>query len=179
MLVSDKDALERLSSPMNLMNRLKSASGSQRRNSMGLFGIGRDNTKPAVSTFQNPFHKSEETSLVIPSKDLPETPADSPESNEPSLDTLVNNADSQVQLALAHDEALKTLVNSVKLMNMKLDDIKPDKLPSVISATSKVVDQIQRQRIDANKERGNRSVHFHFYTPTQKRMEDYDVVEVG
>lgn len=141
-----------------------------------------------VKTTFNPFHKKRTTALVpLPNhpSNLPNyTPptsssAETSESAEPQVEDLIGNVDTQVKLGLAHDKALDTLVCAVDLMKMKLDDIKPDKLPGVISATSKVVDQIQRQRIDINKNKGNRDVHFHFYTPTQKKLEDYTVVEVG
>lgn len=186
MLVSDKDALTRLSSPDNLMNRLRSAQGSNRSKAMNLFGIGRD--KPEVidrvteikpAGFQNPFlSKSTEETSLVPSNNPTSTPPE-PADSEPKTDDLVSNADTQIQLAQAHDKSLETLVNAVKMLNVKLDDIKPDKLPAVITATSKVVDQIQKQRIDATKSRQDRQVHFHFYTPTQKKIEEYNVIEVG
>jgi len=185
MLVSDKEALGRLGSPDNLMNRLRANQGGNRKGAMNLFGIGVNKPttetkqvaeiKPAV--FQSPFSSKEETSLVphsIPSFIPPTETADSP-----STDEIVSNADVQIQLAQAHDKSLSTLTKAVDMLALKLDDIKPDKLPSVISATSKVVDQIQKQRIEATKDRKDRQVHFHFYTPTQKKMEDYQVIEVG
>lgn len=190
MLVSDKEALGRLGSPDNLMNRLRAGNSNGRKGAMNLFGIGVkkdehiNNTpilkqveelKPAV--FQSPFSSKEETSLTIspsiPTFNPPET------ADQPNTDDLVSNADNQIKLAHAHDKSLETLTLAVDMLKLKLDDIKPDKLPSVISATSKVVDQIQRQRIDASKSRQDRQVHFHFYTPTQKKMEDYQVIEVG
>jgi len=180
MLVSDKEALERLGSPLNLMNRLSSA--RNKTNSMSVFGIGSShNTKivrESTPAF-NPFKRqvSLENTAPIPAPSSSSIP--SPEPKQPNLDDLVNNADSQVKLGLAHDEALGVLVDAVKMVKLKLDDIKPEKLSSIISATSKVVDQIQRQRIDANKGRDSREVHFHFYTPTQKTMEDYNVIDVG
>ena len=189
MLVSDKEALERLNSSGNLMNRLRSNHSGNRSKAMNLFGMNKteahiNNTpileqvreiKPAV--FQSPFSPNGETSLVpspIPSFIPPTEAADSP-----STDDLIGNADVQIQLAHAHDKSLATLCSAVDMLKLKLDDIKPDKLPAVITATSKVVDQIQKQRIDASKSRENRQVHFHFYTPTQKKMEDYQVIEVG
>lgn len=186
MLVSDKDALERLNSPSNLMNRLKSITGN-RSKAMNLFGIGRtetaktNETKPAG--FTNPFQANpEQNTSLVPHTNPSHNPAntDAAESeSEPKVDDLVGNADVQIQLAHAHDKSLATLVSAVDMLKLKLDDIKPDKLPAVITATSKVVDQIQRQRIDASKSREDRQVHFHFYTPTQKKMEDYQVIEVG
>ena len=180
MLVSDKEALERLGSPLNLMNRLSSA--RNKTNSMSVFGINNNHNNKIVRESTpafNPFQRqvSLENTALIPAPSS--SPISSPEPKQPNLDDLVNNSNSQIKLGLAHDTALEVLVDAVKMMKMKLDDIKPDKLPSVISATGKVVDQIQRQRIDANKGRDSREVHFHFYTPTQKTMEDYNVIDVG
>ena len=197
MIVSNKDALDRLESPMNLINRLNS--GVRRRDAMGLFGIGNGNGKPAIPTTSlvegnresdkleipevsfNPFQKS--TALVPQTSNppVPSKPTLPPSSGAeaPNLDNLLGNADSQIKLSLAHDKALGVLDQALDELKIKVSEIKPDKLPGVIAATSKVVDQIQRQRIDANKARGNREVHFHFYTPERKKVEDYEVVEVG
>lgn len=180
MIVSDDDAISRLSSPLNLMNRLKSPSSNGRRDAMGLFGI--NNKDKEVRTSFNPFKREdppEESTALVPAGKPEDNPPETPAEKPPSLDSLIDNADSQIKLASAHDEALGVLVDSVKMIKLKLDDIKPEKLPAVIAATSKVVDQIQRQRIDANKGQAGKSVHFHFYTPTQRKVEEYDVVEVG
>lgn len=172
---------------------------------MGLFGVARQTEQTQSSTSLsnlsldnkplptfNPFPKQTESTALTPHTKIQsviltdhsvanQTLSESPDSKpqQPSINDLVGNADTQVKLGLAHDKALDTLVSAVDLMKMKLDDIKPDKLPSVIAATSKVVDQIQRQRIDSVRNKDKQEVHYHFYTPTQKKMEDYEVIDVG
>lgn len=97
----------------------------------------------------------------------------------PTLDNLINNSDEQIQLNLAHNSALSVLNSAVELMRLKLDDIKADKLPSVIAATNKVVESIRRERIEIAKKGNDKEVHYHFYTPIQKTISDYDVVDVA
>lgn len=202
MIVSEKDAINRLESPGNLINRLRG--GTSRRDAMGLFGVASqhdikpmngngsigqiavssNSAKLEIPAFVNPFDKntsSIKTALVPTMANLAKQ-MELPTKTEPAipgLDNLLDNADSRIKLSLAHDRALDTLVDAVGMMKLKLDDIKPDKLPAVITATSKVVDQIQRQRIESNKNRDGREVHFHFYTPERKKVEDYQVIEVG
>jgi len=99
--------------------------------------------------------------------------------DSPSIDKLINNADSQIKLHHAHDIALSTLGESIDMVRLKLDDIKPERLPSIITAASKVVDNIRRERIDAAKQRENQTVHLHFYTPAQRKLEEYEVIDVN
>ena len=163
MIISNKDATARLSNPMNLMNRLRENT-SNRKNAMSLFGIGRSNIseeiKLAAPTFVSPFEKVPETSTL-------------------TIDTLVSNNEDQIKLSLAHDTALDTLTKSVILLRDKLDDVKADRLPTVIAATSKVVESIRKERTEIAKSNKGKEVHYHFYTPEQKKISDYEVVEVS
>jgi len=175
MIVPEKDAIQRLSSPLNLINRLRTVT-PHKPNAMDLFQghQGNINTSLALSNpttaessdFVNPFSKT----TAVP---------ESPSHSSPNLDTLLDNANSRIKLGIAHDTALDTLVSAVGILKTKLDDMKPDKLPSAIMATSKVVDSIQRQRLDQAKIKSGKEVHYHFYTPTQKKTEDYEIIEVG
>lgn len=196
MIVPEKDALARLNSPLNLINRLSNISTC--KDGMSLFGIDKSNGNGNAQTSRplltpdipkpepfNPFAKpassNPSTALAVSNSKTSTASSQLPADNTPptvNLDSLLDNADSKIKLAHAHDKALDTLVSAVDLMKLKLDDIKPDKLPSVIAATSKVVDQIQRQRIDMNKNKTGREVHYHFYTPNQKTIDDYEVIDV-
>lgn len=196
MLIKEKDAIERLASPLNLMNRLRAnSSSSQKRNSaMNLFvpqkGEQREEVKeskesrestsliPTPKFFDNPFDKA-----GVESSESTKTAESEESSNNqttPAVENLIENADAQIKLAQAHDLGLETLINAVQVLGTKLDDIKPEKLPSVIAATSKVVESIRKERNEANKSKnGNREVHLHFYTPVQKQESEYEVIEVN
>lgn len=188
MIIKDDEAVKRLSSPINLMNQLKNLSSPNKRQSaMGLFGIGRtaapeikkiDIESPRISTF-NPFEsKHSETHLIVTqlAAALPvPTPTNIPDT---TLDSILENTDSQIKLGLAHDNALSLLNNSVKLLSEKLDDVRADKLPAVIASASKVVESIRRERSESSKNGKDREVHYHFYTPQQKKVSDYEVIEV-
>lgn len=171
MIIKDEDALKRLMSPMNLMNRLRRTDNDNKReNAMSLFGIGRKSVDVEV--------KKEEKALVTfnPFKPILESPAE----QEPTttLDNILEDHESQVKLGLAHDNALRLLNSSVEMLQNKLDDIKADKLPSVISAASKTVESIRRERSEATKNGKDLQVHHHFYMPQQKSVADYNIIDV-
>lgn len=201
MIIKDDEAVARLNSPMNLINQLRTSSGV-RNSAMQLFGVGKKNS-PILSVQLkqdgtkhseeikieetkeksfNPFEKKDslfiptarQTSLLLPQKSPQESP-----SQAPSVEHLLDNSETQIKLGLAHDNALNLLSNSINLLSAKLDDVKADKLPAAISAASKVVESIRRERNEATKNNKEREVHFHFYTPTQKKVDDYEIIEVS
>ena len=184
MLVSETEALTRLASPLNLINRLSRS--ASRNSSMGLFGINNKQT-PQTSS----IHSSSSANQIQPAAPvkqfISETEAvttaslQSTNINEvktPTLDNLIDNADSRIKLEHTHNAALEVLTDAVEMMKLKLDDIKPDKLPSVIVATNKVVESIRRERLEINKNNGNKNVNIIFYTPIQKTVEQYEVIDV-
>jgi hypothetical protein len=177
MIVNENEAIKRLNSPMNLMNRLKKE--SPRNGAMSLFGINRrpnsvdikteDKQVEIVKTSFNPFalQTSSQAPAIIP-----------PENPTPVLGDILDNHESQIKLGLAHDSALALLNSSVAMLASKLDDVKAEKLPAVISAASKTVESIRRERNEAAKMGKDKEVHYHFYTPQQKTVADYQVIDV-
>lgn len=163
MIINDKQAEGRLNSPLNLINRLKDSS-NQRKSAMSLF------IPPKIEsrTIFNPFQ---------PQATLPEIKQDNLPEATP-LEAILENHESQIQLGLAHDNAIKLLNASVSALSAKLDDVRADKLPAVISAASKTVESIRKERNEANKNNKDREVHYHFYTPKQNVISDYEVIEV-
>ena len=65
------------------------------------------------------------------------------------------------------------------MLALKLDEVKADKLPSVITAASKVVESIRRERMELNKSSKGKDVHYHFYNTEQRKISDYEVIEVS
>jgi len=173
MIISDDSASRRLNSPLNLINRLKNV--SSRSGAMQLF-TGPKNKD--ITVIPNPFAKKE----AMPSADtigLPERAgAQHPAENTATLDNILENSDTQIKLGLAHDSALELLTKSVSLLSAKLDDVSASKLPQAISAASKVVESIRRERTEASKNTKDREVHYHFYTPNQRKVEEYEVIDV-
>ena len=169
MLVNDSEAAKRLNSPMNLMNRLKNES-SVRKSAMSLF---------IPSKKQEELHKSEEKIVPYVNKDFnPFLPEQIKHEESVKLSDILENGDAQINLGLAHDSALKLLNKSLTLLETKIDDIKADKLPSVISAASKTVESIRKERAESSKNNKDREVHYHFYTPEQKTINDYKIIDV-
>lgn len=172
MLVSDKSAATRLNSPMNLINRLRRENDNSGKR------------KSAMSLFIKPEKKIEEKIDFNPFKDSkltePLSPSTSSELSAPqteNLDSILKNNESQIKLGLAHDKALELLNRSVDMLSNKLDEVSASKLPSVISAASKTVESIRRERLEQSKT-SDREVHYHFYTPEQKSVSQYEVIDV-
>lgn len=164
MIISDDAALKRLNSPMNLINKLKNAA-TRVPHAMQLF------TGPPASSAFNPFARIEKSLL-------PKKPVETPEPEATTLDTILANSESQIRLGLAHDKALDLLVRSTDMLSLKLEDVSASKLPAVIAAASKTVESIRRERNEASKNNKDREVHYHFYTPEQRSVSEYEVIEV-
>ncbi len=181
MIVNNEEALKRLNSPMNLINKIKNT--TTRKDAMSLFGIGKEKIKEEVKITFNPFEKVQEPLRDSIDKALT-TPvqisvSEANRETETKLGDLLDNHDSQIKLGLAHDQALALLNSSVALLATKLDDVKADKLPSVISAASKTVESIRRERNEQAKNGKNQDVHYHFYTPQQKTLADFQIIDVA
>jgi hypothetical protein len=181
MILNDKDATARLSSPMNLINRLKES--SSRKSAMSLFGIGRKN-ESNISTTSVPIVAEVQSGLVS-NEELVSKAAFNPfqkpseTHQQPILDNILENNESQIKLGLAHDSALSLLNNSIAQLAAKLDDVRADRLPSVIAAASKTVESIRKERAENSKTNKDREVHYHFYTPEQRKLDTYEVIDVA
>ncbi len=196
MLIRDDVAITRLSSPLNLLNRI-----SKRKENLSLFTGSKNNnlnndsnskSNTAISAVNVPDNSPVKLSIPVnsPSVTVSDNPAEPnktltadeilpSEDKELKLDNLIENADNQIKLSNAHNTALDVLTRAVSMAGMKLDDVKPEKLPAIIAATSKVVESIRRERSEAAKQSNGRAVHLHFYTPQQKSLRDYEVLEVS
>lgn len=164
MIINDDEAKKRLNSPMNLINRL----AASRQNSKA---------KTAMSLFIPPKKTDMEQKQTEPTKRQTDTLPFQPEPQS-VLDEILQNNEAQINLGIAHDKALELLKNSVNLLSAKLDDVKADKLPAVVMSASKVVESIRKERAEASKNNKDREVHYHFYTPLQNTIKDYEVIEV-
>lgn len=199
MIISDKDATSRLNSPLNLINRLRQ-NKPRNGSAMGIF-TGNNGKSSAVTSqltsaeaetqtvpeshptssqvdipeakakpWFNPFTTSSDNLPAI----IPATPA-SPTAEEPSptLESILEDSESNIKLALAHNSAVELLSNSIELLSAKLDNVKADKLSGVITAATKTIESIRKERSEAAKTNKGKEVHYHFYTPIQKKLEDY------
>lgn len=169
MLINDKDALARLNAPGNLINRLR---GDKKNNAMSLFGMNKK-AEQKVELIKKDFNPFSQAKPVEEPTEIEDSP-----SQEPNLDSILDDHQSKIKLSLAHDKALELLTSSVTKLTAELDNVKPDKLPSVIAAASKTVESIRRERNEAAKNNKGQDVHFHFYTPSQRKLESYEVIEV-
>ena len=169
-IISDEEVEKRLNSPMNLMNRLKSSvKFGSRNNAMDLFTKRHQISEPQVSI------PTESITIVDHSAALETTI----ESSTTTLDKIIQNSESQIKLGLAYENSIDILNRSIAMMATKLDDVSANRLPSVIKTASDVVNSIRQERNDSRKGEKDREVHYHFYTPQQKKVEDYTVIEVA
>jgi len=162
MIIKDDSAVARLNSPLNLINQLKNLSNDRKKkDAMSLFGINRS---PAAAA-QISGLKPRPIEQVI-------------EKEEAKLDDILQDSEAKINLGLAHDSALKLLNASLTLLSDKLPEVSASKLPSVIAAASKTVESIRKERNEAAKNNKDQEVHYHFYTPQQNKLENYEVIDV-
>lgn len=164
MLIKEDEVSKRLNNPLNLINQMKN--NKKNNEAMALFipSINKPiKTETGTKAIFNPFDKAGD--VEAETKDI-------------STDELVSEGDAKIKLALAHDRALEVMTRAISVAGLKLDDIKADKLPGVIVAMSKVVGSIRQERIERDKVNKGNDVHLHFYCPEQKKIEQYQVIEV-
>lgn len=181
MIVNDKDALARLNSPMNLFNRLKAAtdnSKTPRASAMGLFGLNKNGERERTGVSFNSSNKKAEANKETDTTAQETTQILERHSEGVKIGDILSNAESQIKLTQAHDRALELLNNSVAELSLKLSEVPAAKLPGVIAAASKTVESIRKERNEAARSNKDREVHFHFYTPEQKKLNDYTVIDV-
>lgn len=101
------------------------------------------------------------------------------QNNNPTLDDLITNSSAQVRLVTAHNNALDVVNTALLRLQQEVPNMKGDKIPAVIAAASKVVETIRKEKIDLHRNNKNpENIHFHYYSPKQKSMSDYQVIEV-
>lgn len=207
MLLSEEEVQKRLTSPLNLMNRMAPAAPqnntTSRNTAMSLFGLGgsrinvpyvkpevKEETKevneptiPQHSTnlipFNNPFI---ETNSFIRNEIALGATREEPKSEEPQaprLEDLIDDSDTKVKMATLHSVALDTLNAAMNRLHCHIDAIHPEKLPAIITATGKVVESIRKERIELDKGGKEKNIHYHFYTPEQKSISDYEIIDVA
>jgi len=133
--------------------------------------------------FVNPYQKITKPKLQTSDRILQTAPINTPSINTPSLNTpriddLLENSDNKIKLASAHNNALDLLNDAVAQLKTKLDDVGASRLPSVITAASKVVESIRKERVEIMKTGKDKEVHYHFYTPETRKIEQYEVIDV-
>lgn len=147
MLLSQEEVDARLSSPLNLINRL-SRSGT-RSNEMSLFGIpsNRVNQEPAAI-------------LSVP----------------PSIDTLIDNVASRINIGVAKESALSLMVDSMSQLKQRLPEVeKARDLSSIASDMHRIVSSINQ-----NKESGSRNQNqIIIYKPVIMNESHYEVVHAN
>lgn len=181
MLINNKSAEERLKSPNNLFNKLRSAASQQgkNRNVMGLFGVGRkeegelrSGTKEVNGIKLPVFESKSEVKIpeVLPALNQPASGL-----NSPTIDDLVNNPENNIKLEAVHDKALTTLHAAMNEINRRLPEVNKVKdLADIAAKMNKVVTDIRAEKSKRND--NIESVHLHFYTPERKKLTDYQEV---
>src|SRR5437867_8277770 len=116
MIINDKEAAARLSSPLNLINQLNK-NGSSRKNAMDLFvrskqqdttiGVDKESTR-----VEQVVPEAKEIAVIPSFNPFQKVPEPLVESKTPLLDEILTDSDSQIKLGLAHDKALDLLTRS-------------------------------------------------------------------
>ncbi|MGI0021245.1 MAG: hypothetical protein ACRD9Q_00140 [Nitrososphaeraceae archaeon] len=185
MLIRENDIERRLNNPLNLINQMKSGLSNTRKNAMSLFiPPSVDNDVNSIKVI-NPYKKTEEktpdfagTSQTPAQQSSDSLKESIQESTNPTSEDLIGDVDSRINLATAHDNAIKLLNDSITHLNDNIGSVKKDKLPSVIAAASKVITEIRKERLERDKNNKDINVHHHFYCPEPRKIESYEVIEV-
>ena len=188
MIISDEEVERRLNSPSNLMNKLRSKTSINpaRKGMMELFTKRKQLENELESKQSEPSGYLDISARIDTdinrdtdrNKSQIDGRVDIPTETPTTLDSLIQNHEAQIKLGLAHDKSLDLLTRSVNMLSEKLDDVNASRLPSVVMAASKVVESIRKERLESRKTDKDREVHYHFYTPQQKKVEDYTVIDV-
>mgnify|MGYP001582262192 CR=1 FL=1 len=195
MLISNNEAERRLNNPLNLITKMREGLRPKQRSAMDLFIRREEQASPnelksqsgLVSQVPPPESKSEQLSIPPPafnpfqeSQEQVEVSIDSASVAIPSVGDLMGDIDADIALANTHNKALKLMSTAMDTLERKVEAVKADKLPAVISSLGKVVTDIRRERTEREKNgRGVETVHYHFYCPTQRKVDEYKVIEVA
>src|SRR5687767_1009247 len=109
MLVNDDEIKKRLNNPLNLLNRMRAGLTAPKRNAMDLF-VKKSETVSLVQS--TPALVPSNVPASVSASDIP----------HPSSDDLIDDADSKIKLATAHDKALELLNNSLIKLNGKIEN---------------------------------------------------------
>ena len=184
MLIDENEASKRLNNPLNLINRMKSGmlSNNKKNDAMSLFvkvkeeSVVLPSDRVEIHSFSSPLSPIQRSLPVV----IPAT--NETTESSPSSDDLIKDSESRIKLAVVEGSAIDLLTTSLVALKRKVDsgDIKTSSIPSVISASSKVITEIRKERLEREKNKSEtESVHYHFYCPEPRKIETYDVIEVG
>jgi len=181
MLIQEEEVLKRLNNPLNLMNRMRGGLSAPKKEAMDLFTRSKEviilesipegvseTTAVSVIPFSNPFPK-------------PPTPTKTPFEVDVKTEDLIDDSDSKIKLALAHDTALGLLTNGLSRLakGVESGQIEDKKIPHILATTSKIITDIRKERLEREKNnKGDRNIHYHFYCPEQRKLETYEVIDV-
>ena len=173
MLINNSDAERRLTSPNNLINRLRSGKTSSNNGTraMELFGIASQRPSAGFNPFQTnnskAIVKQPEPTVAVASEAQPQT----------TIDELSNELNNKLSLELAHTTALETLVTTVNRLKEAVGAMdSPTKLADVAFKMTRVVEAIAEKKDRTVKK--EEQVHYHFYMPEQNKIESYGVIDV-
>lgn len=142
------------------MNRLREGINVKKREGLAIF-TNKEKERVEVS-FNEPKAKE-----IIP---LPEFSSEG-----------INDSDTKIKLALAHDNALDLLTKSINYLRTRLDsnDVKVSAVPGIMISSNKVISDIRKERLEREKARTGENIHYHFYCPNQRKIDEYEVIDVS
>lgn len=183
MLINNDEMEKRLNNPLNLLNRVKSGtlgSGAVKKEALSLFTKGKSVAVPVTETerVEVSFARSNSsTPSNLPArKETIPLPADSP-----SVSVLIDDADAKIKLSQAHDNALELLTSSINSLKKKVEEgeVKASSIPSIITSASRVITDIRKERLEREKANEGQNVHYHFYCPEQKKISEFEIIDVA
>lgn len=152
MLLNESEVTTRLSSPLNLMNRMGNATGKS--TAMNLFGLG--------SQQSNVNTQPQSTVVSLP----------------PSIDQLVDNVQDKIKLGTAHESALDLMVASISILRERINDVdKPEKLASIAADMNKILSSVDNARNkNSNSNNTNNGIQIVVYKPQLVHESEYELI---
>jgi hypothetical protein len=183
MIINESDFEKRIKNPLNLLNKERNID-PDKKNAMSLFikpaVVKKIETPKFVPSFPRPVeNKATEESIDDEKQSSALSHVPSVAVNEIRADDILRDVDANIKLAQVHGKALDLMQGAMGILETKMPGMKADRIPGLVASLGKVITDIRKEQSERNKSSINENVHYHFYCPEPKKLEQYEVIEVG
>lgn len=179
MLINEDDFQRRINNPMNLLNK----KGDRKHGALSIFIKPSEVVEEKKFTPAFPLLKEDKVETEAVNKESLENIQEAMavverKEREIRTDDILKDADANIRLAAVHSKALDIMHTAMHQLEEKMPEMKADKIPMIVSTLGKVITDIRKEQAERNKNQANENVHFHFYCPEPKKLDQYEVIEV-
>lgn len=105
---------------------------------------------------------------------------DNPDEEDKATTQVLDDLEVKIKRETIQSAALDVLSKSVQALGQKItagEVAKPKDLADIARKMSGIVTDIKKG--EEPKDKDNKTVHLHFYTPERKKLSDFEVIDVG